>query len=146
MSRYLRIHLVHLGAFLVAAAVLPVASRARAEPAPAPLAVDLEIAEVGQGRGDPALALTLTLAHDRGCASAQARRDAVRYDVVVCREGGEARAPVLAFTVERSLTSARLHAVAKVRVTAKLSLRQRVVVARVKHASGGGTEVTATAR
>jgi hypothetical protein len=145
MRRSVRMSLTCFAAALAPAALLLVRPAAHAEPAPAPLTVELEIAEAGRA-GEPPLAATLTMALERGCSSVQARRDAVRYDVVVCREGGDARTPVLGFTIERSVSSAKVHSVAKLRVTARLALGRRVVVGRVVHPGGGGTEVRATAR
>jgi hypothetical protein len=128
------------------AVVLLGAPAARAQPAPPSLAVDLDIAEQVRGGSRESLTLTLTLAGDRGCSSVQLRREHVRYDVQVCREGGDAGAPVLAFAIERSESSPRGHSLAKFRVTNRMAPGKRAVIGRVAHADGAGTYVAATAR
>ena len=131
---------------VLAAGLLLGTAPAYAQPAPPSVAVDLDIAEQVRGGGREAMTLTLTLAGDRGCSSVQVRREHVRYDVQVCREGGDASAPVLAYAIERSESSPRGHSLAKFRVTNRMAPGKRAVIGRVAHADGAGTHVTATAR
>jgi len=128
------------------AALLLGASPARAQPAPPSLAVDLDIAEQVRGGGRESVMLTLTLAGERGCSSVQVRREHVRYEVQVCREGGDPLAPVLAFTIERSESSPRGHSLAKFRVTSRMAPGKRAVIGRIAHTDGAGTHVAATVR
>ena len=130
----------------LAAGLLLGTAPAHAQPAPPSLAVDLDIAEQVRGGGRETLTLTLTLAGDRGCSSVQVRREPVRYDVQVCREGGDASAPVLSFAIERTEISPRGHSQAKFRVTSRMAPGKRAVIGRVAHADGAGTYVTATVR
>jgi hypothetical protein len=119
---------------------------AHAQPAPPSIAVDLDIAEQVPGGGRESVTLTLTLAGDRGCSSVQVRREPVKYDVQICRDGGDANAPVLSFAIERSETSPRGQRLAKFRVTSRMAPGKRAVIGRVAHADGAGTYVTATVR
>jgi hypothetical protein len=133
--------LVALGAVLLLGVPL-----AHAQPAPPSLTVELDIAEQVRGGGRESLTLTLALAGDRGCSSVQVRREPVKYDVQVCRDGGDANAPVLSFAIERSESSPRGHRLAKFRVTSRMAPGKRAVIGRVAHADGAGTYVTATVR
>jgi len=126
------------------AALLLGVTVARAQPASPSLSVDLEIAEQARGGGRESVLLTMTLAGERGCASVQVKREHVRYDVQVCREGGDTLAPVLAFTIERSESSPRGHSLAKFRVTSRMAPGKRAVIGRIAHTDGAGTHVTAT--
>jgi hypothetical protein len=130
----------------VGAALLVASPVAWAQPAPPSLGVDLDIAEQVRGGGRESVLLTMTLAGDRGCSSVQVRREHVRYDVQVCREGGDAGAPVLSFAIERSESSPRGHSQAKFRVTSRMAPGKRAVIGRVAHADGAGTHVTAVVR
>ncbi len=130
----------------VGAAVLLAAPLAHAQPAPPSLSVDLEIAEQVRGAARESVLLTLTLAGDRGCSSVQLRRDPVKYDVQVCRDGGEASAPVLSFSIERNESSPQGHRLAKFRVTNRMAPGTRSVIGRIAHGDGAGTHVAATVR
>jgi hypothetical protein len=130
----------------VACVLLLGAPVAQAQPAPPSLSVDLEIAEQVRGGARESVLLTMTLAGDRGCSSVQVHREHVRYDVQVCREGGEAKEPVLAFAIERSESSPRGHRLAKFRVTSRLAPGRRAVIGRIAHTDGAGTHVAATVR
>ena len=130
----------------VGAALLLTAPTARAQPAPPSLAVDLDIAEQVRGGARESVLLTLTLAGDRGCSSVQVRREPVRYDVQVCRDGGDASAPVLSFIIERNENSPCGHSLAKFRVTSRLAPGKRAVIGRIAHTDGAGTHVTAIVR
>lgn len=130
----------------VGAALLLAAPAARAQPAPPSLSVDLEIAEQARGGGRESVLLTVTLAGERGCSSVQVRREPVKYEVQVCRDGGEPSAPVLSFVVERTESSPRGHAVARFRVTNRMAPGKRAVIGRIAHTDGAGTHVAATVR
>jgi hypothetical protein len=136
-----------MGLVVAVCLALPVGARAYRGPVETPsLAVDLDIAEQARGGGRESVQLTVTLAGDRGCSSVQLRREQVRYDVQVCREGGDALAPVLAFAIERSESSPRGHSQAKFRVTSRLAPGKRAVIGRIAHTDGAGTHVAATVR
>ena len=119
--------------------------------APAParadgsLTVEIAIAESGGRGGRDGLQLVLALG-ERGCSAASARREPVRYEVTVCREGGDGAAPVLSFQIERADASRENGSQKKVRVTARLAAGRRATVGRLAFADGARTEIAATVR
>jgi hypothetical protein len=133
--------------FAVLCLALPGGARAsRTQPETPSVSVDLEIAEQVRGGARESVLLTVTLAGERGCSSVQLRREAVKYDVQVCRDGGEASAPVLSFLIERNETLPRGQALAKFRVTSRMAPGKRAVIGRIAHGDGAGTHVAATVR
>ncbi|HEY3355589.1 MAG TPA: hypothetical protein VGQ83_20225 [Polyangia bacterium] len=131
---------------LCGCALVPLAPTfARAE-APAPtFTVELEVAD-RPARGAPDTLRLLFTISDRGCSSASARRDPVRYEVTVCREGGDASAPILGFTVERAENSREGNSLKKLRSTARVALGVRRTVGRFGFGDGSITEIAATVR
>ena len=132
---------------VVVCLALPAGARAnRVQPESPSLSVDLEIAEQVRGGARESVLLTMTLAGDRGCSSVQVRREPVKYDVQVCRDGGDASAPVLSFMIERNETLPRGTSLAKFRVTSRMAPGKRAVIGRIAHNDGAGTHVAATVR
>jgi hypothetical protein len=87
-----------IGYVMTGALLAPTAAIA-APDSPATVAIAIEI---GESKNAKPVSLVLTLSGEHGCAMAEDLRAGLEHRAEVCREGGTATAPVLAFDIQRN--------------------------------------------
>jgi hypothetical protein len=113
-------------AVLLAACLVPAV--AAADPPPSdPIVVDVEVTDAGP-QGRHAVRVTLALAEPGSCAQASGEYGPVGYHLVLCRDGGAARARSVSFDLSRS---ARETPTRRLRASARLVPGKRAVVGKV---------------
>jgi hypothetical protein len=119
---------------------------AYAEPGAGALTVDIEITERIAKEAPDGLTTTLTLAGEHGCASVEASRARVSYNVEVCRDGGEPSTPVLRFNITRSESSGQQHNNKKFKLSSELRRGQRpTIIGKLRYGDGDEALLTAAA-
>ncbi len=121
-------------------------SVSQAEPANASLSVQIDISE-GHSAKAPLLFAhaTLGIAKEQSCSTAKDTQGRVTYQFKVCRDGGDATAPLLSFEVQRNESAAPGVLSQEMHGSARLALHQRVLIGQLRRVDGLSLDVHATA-
>lgn len=107
------------------------------------MTIDVELTESKSKKEAETLKVTLTLAGDRGCASVETSSSTLGYELTVCREGGDATSPVMAFSVKRSERTKDSSTFRKLSVASRMTAGKRVVVGKIARGETDSTEIAA---
>ncbi len=107
------------------------------------MTIEVELTESTSKKETETVTVTLTLAGDRSCSSVETSTATLGYELTVCREGGDAANPVMAFAVKRSERTKDSSTFRKLSVASRMSAGKRVVVGKIARGDSDATEIAA---
>lgn len=132
-----------LVAALFVAAVPSIAVADDAKRSTESMTIDVELTESKSKKETETVKVTLTLVGEHGCASVETSQTTLGYELTVCREGGEAASPVMAFVVKRSERTKDGSTHRKLSVASRMAAGKRVVVGKIARGETDSTEIAA---